>query len=272
MNKYLLYRICSKPNAKPRMEGFSKLACLENLIQSFPDYKMVCIADHCDDDTIALLKAKSFFYFEFTQLGQVYSFYHLVHYALNNFREEDIVYVIEDDYWHIPQASELLEEGMHVFDYVTLYDHPDKYGGFVFGTNPYVCDDVLSEPTRVFKGKYALWRTTNSTTHTFACKVSTLRADSYIWLGKLKRRHILQDFYDWIFLTKPGFNGGHLKRKLLLRQLLAFGAVLLGSKKRTLGVPIPSASAHLEIKFLPDGFDTSILNKKMIEVKRWDEA
>jgi len=261
MAKYLLFRICSKFNSKIRVTGFSKLACLENLLSAFPEYKMVCIADNCDDETLHLLEKKDFFYFESTQLGQVQSFYHLIRFSLNHFESEDIVYVIEDDYWHIPEASATLEEGLHFFDYVTLYDHPDKYGGFEFGTNPYVCHDKLSEPTRIFKGNKALWRTTNSTTHSFACSVKTLREDSYIWLGKLKRRHILQDFYDWIFLTKPGFNGGRLRRKYLLRQLIAHLALIFGSKKRTLGVPIPSASAHLEIKYLPDGFDANISNK-----------
>jgi hypothetical protein len=64
----------------------------------------------------------------------------------------------------------------------------------------------------------------------------------------------LQDFYDWIFLTKPGFNGGNLRSKIILRQIIAIGAIFFGSKKRTLGVPIPSASAHLELKYIPDNF------------------
>ncbi len=138
---------------------------------------------------------------------------------------------------------------------MTLYDHPDKYGVFGKGRNPYVNDDHLSEPTRVFKGGQVLWRTTNSTTHSFACHVRTLREDSWVWLGKLKLRRKLQDFYDWIFLTKPGVNGGRLKFKLLLRQSVAYLAMLAGRRRRTLGVPLPSASAHLEEKYLPDGFD-----------------
>jgi hypothetical protein len=258
MNKYLLYRICTKVNDKPRVAGFSKLACLDNLLSVFPDYKMVCFADHCDSETVSYLERKNFHHFEATTLGQVNSFYHLVRFALNNFHDEDIVYVIEDDYWHTPKANEVLDEGLKVFNYVTLYDHPDKYGGFEFGTNPYVCHDTLSEPTRVYKGNQALWRTTNSTTHSFACSVRILREDSYIWLGKLKRRPILQDFYDWIFLTKPGFNGGRLRKKYLLRQLIAYLAIAFGSKRRTLGVPIPSASAHLEMKYLPNQFDVEI--------------
>ena len=255
MNKYLLYRISSRINAKPRIAGFSKLACLDNLLASFPGYRMICIADHCDEETVALLSRKDFYRLEVTRLGQTPAFYHLVNRALAQLDDDDIVYFIEDDYLHVPQAGEILEEGLTVFDYVTLYDHPDKYGVFGKGRNPYVDDDRLSEPTRIFKGRRVLWRTTNSTTHSFACLVRTLREDRWVWLGKLKLRPKLQDFYDWIFLTRPGFNGGRLKAKLLLRQLGAHLAPLVGFRKRTLGVPIPSASAHLEEKYLPDGFD-----------------
>jgi len=214
----------------------------------------VCLADNCDEETIDLLRNKNFFHLETTALGQVQSFYHLVRYAINHLQDDDLIYVIEDDYWHIPKAHEILEEGLQVFDYITLYDHPDKYGVFKFAKNPYVCHDTLSEPTRVYKGHRTIWRTTNSTTHSFATRVKTLKEDSYIWLGKLKRKHILQDFYDWIFLTKPGLNGGQLRKKYIFRQIIAYIALLFGSKKRSLGVPLPSASAHLETQYLPDGF------------------
>ncbi len=255
MNKYLLYRISSRINAKPRIAGFSKLDCLDNLLASFPGYRMICIADHCDEAVVALLSRKNFYRLEVTHLGQTPAFYHLVNLALNELDDADIVYFIEDDYLHVPQAGGILEEGLNVFDYVTLYDHPDKYGVFGKGRNPYVNDECLSEPTQVFKGREVLWRTTNSTTHSFACRVGTLREDRWVWLGKLKLRPKLQDFYDWIFLTQPGFNGGRLKFKLLLRQTVAHLARVAGFRKRTLGVPLPSASAHLEAKFLPDGFD-----------------
>ena len=255
MNKYLLYRISSRVNAKPRIAGFSKLVCLDNLLAAFPDYRMICLADNCDAETLALLRAKGFFRLEETRLGQTASFYHLVNMAIETLQDEDIVYFIEDDYLHLPGAGQVLEEGLDVFDYVTLYDHPDKYGVFGKGRNPYVDEGKLSEATRVFKGALALWRTTNSTTHTFACHVKTLKEDRLVWTGRLKLRPRLQDFYDWIFLTRPGFHGGRLKAKLLLRQAMARLATLAGFKKRTLGVPIPSVSAHLEAHFLPDGFD-----------------
>ena len=255
MANYLLYRISSKVNAKPRVAGFSKMACLDNLLDAFPGYRMICIADNCDAETVALLERKGFFKLEVTRLGQAASFYHLVRLAMETLHDEDIVYFIEDDYLHVPDSGKILEEGIQVFDYVTLYDHPDKYGVFGKGRNPYVDDGKLSEVTQLYKGAFALWRTTNSTTHTFACRVKTLKEDRWVWLGKLKLRPRLQDFYDWIFLTRPGFHGGRLKAKLLLRQTMARLAGLAGFRKRTLGVPVPSASAHLEAGYLPDGFD-----------------
>ena len=42
---------------------------------------------------------------------------------------EDIVYIVEDDYYHLDGWSQILSEAFNTFDvdYVTLYDHPDKY-------------------------------------------------------------------------------------------------------------------------------------------------
>lgn len=255
MNKYLLYRICSTSNAKPRIEGFSKILCLDNLLSTFPNYRMICIADNCDDETISLLEKKNFYHFESTKLGQIHSFRHLIRYAIQNFDADDVVYVIEDDYWHLENSNTILDEGLGVFDYVALYDHPDKYADFKYSKNPYVTDRHLSEATQIYRGKHVLWRTTNSTTHSFACKVLTLRDDSYIWLGIYSRRKFLNDFYDWTFLTQPGFNSGNLRLKYLLRQCVARMALLFGAKKRTLGIPMPSMSAHLESNLIPHGFE-----------------
>jgi hypothetical protein len=164
------------------------------------------------------------------------------------------VYFIEDDYLHVQDAEAIMEEAKSVFDYVTLYDHPDKYGVFQGPKNPYVTHPKLSETTQILKAKHRIWRTTNSTTHSFACSVQTLRNDKALWLGQLAVRKRLQDFYDWIFLTQPGFHQAQLKFKLRLRQAASKLFNLSGRQRRTLGVPMPSAAAHLEEKLLPDNF------------------
>jgi hypothetical protein len=254
MNRYLIYRISSKSFEKPRVEGVTKMDSLNNLLECFPDWKMVCIADNCEETVIENLKKRDFFHLEITSLGHHMSFFRQLNYAIHNLDDEDIVYFIEDDYLHRQGAQDALEEGLGIFDYVTLYDHPDKYGVFEGYTNPYAKWTKLSEPTRVWKGKHALWRTTNSTTLSFACKVKTIKADQVHWIGGLFKKQKAKDFYTWIRLTKPGFNYGKLKPKFIIRQFLETFLSFTGYPKRTLGVPIPSYSAHLELAYLPCNF------------------
>jgi len=56
---------------------------------------------------------------------------------------------------------------------VSLYDHPDKYQDPSIGGNPYCVGGA--EDTRVYLTKSCHWKITNSTTMTFAAKVSTLK-------------------------------------------------------------------------------------------------
>jgi hypothetical protein len=107
------------------------------------------------------------------------SFREAVKYALTNFSDDDIVYLVENDYIHLPGARDVLLEGIQHADYVTLYCHPDKFLPASMGGNPEV-DDSGSTVTRVFRTKSAFWALVNSTTMTFATTVKTLREDSDI--------------------------------------------------------------------------------------------
>ena len=91
----------------------------------------------------------------------------------------EIVYFLEDDYLHKEGSQKVLESGFDLgMDYVTLYDHPDKYLNPIEGGNPY-CEG-RAEFTRVYLGEYSHWKLTNSTTMTFAAKVKTLKEDEGI--------------------------------------------------------------------------------------------
>ena len=58
-------------------------------------------------------------------------------------------------------------------NYISGYDHPDKYLNRESGGNPYIEDG--GEVTRVTKSKSCHWKITNSTTMTLAAKVRTLK-------------------------------------------------------------------------------------------------
>jgi len=85
---------------------------------------------------------------------------------------EEIVYFVEDDYLHKPGFSKILEQGFQTgADYVTLYDHGDKYqpGYFQMHAPGFPLQMVTTESTH--------WRTTPSTTNTYAMKFKTLLTD-----------------------------------------------------------------------------------------------
>ena len=140
-----------------------------------------------------------------------------------NLDDEEIVYFVENDYLHKPDAMQVLQSafGMYLgIEYVTLYDHPDKYMEPGVGGNPHCYGKA--ENTRVFLGQYCHWKITNSTTMTFAAKVRTLKQDEKIL------RH-------WT-------SGPHPNDFQMFSELR--------SKGRQLISPIPGYATHGETKWL----------------------
>lgn len=258
ISKYILYRITSRVNQKPRTDHFSKLDFLENLLNTFQDYKIICIADNCDEEIINFLKTKQFYKLKITNLGNARSFNHLIQKELPFIDDNDIVYFAEDDYRYTPNASKVLEEGIKLFDYVTLYDHPDKYGIYPFAINPLVPIGKLSERTQIYKGSSYIWRTTNSTTMSFGCYAKIIKQDWYIWNFFSKVSKVPRDFYIWLVLTCPTRNFLSYKPTIALVILVA-NLLSTVKKPRSLGVPIVSAASHMELNMLPDNYDRDFL-------------
>jgi hypothetical protein len=96
------------------------------------------------------------------------SFLNLLNYVVEqNYDDEDIIYFLEDDYLHKPGWIDILLEGFEYIgaDYYTLYDHPNKYWSDMWDKFPSYL--IISPSTH--------WRTTVSTTNTYACKFKTLK-------------------------------------------------------------------------------------------------
>jgi hypothetical protein len=257
MNKFILYRVTSRLNQKLRLDNFSKLDCLDSLINNFPDYKLICLADNCDPSFIQILEKKHFYKLIQTSLGNAASFNFLINHELPFFEDDDLIYFAEDDYLYRDGACAVLEEGLQYFDYVTLYDHPDKYGVSQGDLNLFVPKGDLSEHTQIVKGEKSLWRTTNSTTMTFGCFVRTIRKDLMIWNFFTRMTSVPRDFYIWILLTCP--------RKLFISPRIKLSTILFLSNllyvlrgRRLLGVTVSSFSAHLEVSMVPDNFEIYI--------------
>jgi hypothetical protein len=96
------------------------------------------------------------------------SFLNVLNYVIEqNYDDNDIIYFLEDDYLHKSGWIDILLEGFEYIgaDYYTLYDHPDKYYLPMY-------EDLQS---KIIATPSTHWRTTPSTTNTYACKLETLK-------------------------------------------------------------------------------------------------
>lgn len=228
---YTLYRISDGSQPKHKLPHANKFYCLENYIKVFGKEGLILFADNCKEATIEHLKQYEVPVHQ-ESLGNAGSWRHITQYALDHFEDNDIVYLLEDDYLHLPGSKQCIEEALDIADYVSLYDHPDKYVSD--GPNPFV--DNGGEPSKVLLTASSHWKITNSTTMTFASKVGTLRADQPIW-WKYTEKWPLDYKIFWIL-------GGYEPEKKT-----TFGKKWY-EPKRTLITPIPSKSTHIELKWL----------------------
>ena len=97
------------------------------------------------------------------------------HILRQTWSDETIVYSLEDDYVHRPGWTTILREGLGPivhpslsFDYITLYDHSDKY----------LWADLYRDLTsKIGVTRSVHWRTVPSTTNTWAALAWTFRTD-----------------------------------------------------------------------------------------------
>jgi len=145
------------------------------------------------------------------------SFLNVVNYITEqNHEDNDIIYFLEDDYLHTNNWVDILKEGFTQIsaDYITLYDHQDKYFLPMY--------DVLM--SKIIATSNTHWRTTPSTTNTYACKYSTL----------IKHLDIHREYCD----LDRGFTRDHDKFTRLWNE----GSNLISC--------IPGCSTHVETEFL----------------------
>ena len=90
----------------------------------------------------------------------------LEHVRDSGWEAQDTVVFLEDDYAVSPNWTLFLEEGLELAEYLSLYDHPDKYSNL-----------YKSIPCLLFKQPRRHWRTTPSTTNSYAMKKQTLMRD-----------------------------------------------------------------------------------------------
>ena len=170
--------------------------------------------------------------------------------VINRYAPDDYLYLLEDDYLHLPGSRAALLEGLEIADYVTLYDHPDMYHPDGNGMNPFVHDDMPK--SLIYLTAHSHWRSTVSTTMTFAAQVKTLLEDKDVFI-KFCQGKIPADFGIVIKLTgQDDLNEAKLfaRTNHLNVAVLMIENFILGSKKRLLISPLPSLATHTEKNFL----------------------
>ena len=172
---YVIYRISETGYLKDKPQYINNRNCFENALKIFKDANWIVIADNVNEDTKEYLHSKVE-NVQHVSLGHGAGTFNLaLDYALG-LDNSEIVYFLENDYLHKPLADKVLEDGIELgFDYITAYDHPDKYLNPFEGGNPF-CNG-RAEDTRVYLGQHCHFKLTNSTTMTFAASVKTLKTD-----------------------------------------------------------------------------------------------
>jgi hypothetical protein len=158
-------------------EWFSNRSCFLNLISSFPSADIYSVLDNADDSCVCIMEDTQTPY-ESTSLGNPGAYNRLLdivedRVGSGEYGRDDIIYFVENDYCHRPGSESALLDAMSFSDYVTLYDHPDKYDV------SHYCDglDYSDIRSQLFIRPSGYWRTTTSTCMTYATTAGVLLED-----------------------------------------------------------------------------------------------
>jgi len=180
----IIYRISDAGYNKIKPSYIDNEKCLANAVNVFKDADWSIIADNISEETNNMIqKYKSRDHINYVSVGHGAGTFNLALDEALTYNDDEIIYFIENDYLHKLESQKIFEEGFILgASFVSLYDHPDKYLTPEKGGNPY-CQGG-AEDTRVYLTDSCHWKITNSTTMTFAAKVSTLKRTE-----KILRKH-----------------------------------------------------------------------------------
>lgn len=198
MSFKVYYRVSDKGNLANKPSYVNLKNCLENFLNHFSKDEITIIADNVDESTIEYLKSLSLDNIYRTSTGNSLGFIETLKKSIHENDDSTTVYLVEDDYIHMRGSKEIIEEGLEIADYVTLYDNPDKYRDD--GPNPHIQDG--GEITKVFVSNSSHWKLTNSTCMTFAGKVCTLKKDFKVMSRYCAKGDIPNDFKMWTKLVR----------------------------------------------------------------------
>lgn len=195
MKLWIYYRISDKGHRDNKPDYIDIRSCLQHFLTRFPRQDTTVFADNCEPETLAWLKTLGVSNIIETQLGNARGCEFVWTHAIENLPPDDSVYLVEDDYVHCADSQKVLMDGLHhgVGRYVTLYDHPGHYA------KPYGLYPTRIQLTRPLN---LHWRGSDSTTMTFACRISHLKEDLPTMLPFLKGPGIPNDYHMFLTLNR----------------------------------------------------------------------
>lgn len=210
-----------------RLINSTKENCLSNALKHFQPFveSFNIIADNVTEDILYqfLLDIKDKYpnvTLEDSKLGNAGSFWYIFNKVLS-LPADTQVYLLEDDYIHKSNSYKVLKEGLNRGEYVTLYDPNDMYKNYSEGgPNPFIEDG--GEIARVILTESSHWKTSISTTLTFATTTRVLKEDFDIWKAYTGGNSV-NDFQCFVKLRELG---------------------------RSLIVPVPGYSTHACVGYL----------------------
>jgi hypothetical protein len=204
---------------KQRPDWFSRERCFNNLIKTVEgrdDIELHIMFDGIPDKDHFINK-HDYLINKYKGGTDGHSFLNVVNHIEGlPLEDDDIIYFLEDDYLHQEGWVDIMLEAFTMMnpEYDTLYDHRDKY------ENP----GYQKLQSKVIATTSVHWRTTPSTTNTYACKVRTFK----------KHLDIHKEYCD----LEKGYTRDHDKFLRLWNE----GSNLVSS--------IPGFSTHVETIFL----------------------
>lgn len=186
---------------KARFPGFSRERCYHNLVRTLndPDVRVTFFLDSAKATSEEhFLKEQDRFPVIEIQAGtEASSFLKMLEHVLKqNIDPNTIIYFLEDDYIHKPDWINILREGFSIdnVDYATLFDHKDKY----------LFEQYQNLQSRIFHTESCHWRTTPSTTNTYAMRFQTLKRDADLHRRFSLDRSITADHEKFCALAEKG--------------------------------------------------------------------
>lgn len=158
---------------KARFPGFSKDVCFDNLLATLEGQEKVNVTFFLDtfhpmEGEHFIRKQNCYPIVEFKAGSEAGAFLFMLEHVYNQkFSPDTIIYFLEDDYLHLSGWPNILREAFTLpgIDYATLYDHKDKY----------FFPQYNELKSKIFYTQSCHWRTTPSTTNTYAMLFKTLR-------------------------------------------------------------------------------------------------